>query len=232
MSQILLLNPSRRKRRKKSASRKRRSPAQRAATRKLLAFNRARRAGKSVKRRRRKNRSVKSFNPFSGVKTMARRKRRTTSRRYRRNPISGRSITSSLRGYSPAVSGAVGALALNGILNNAPIPAQLMAGKMAYVTKAALAVLIGYVGNKVSFTRPYARNMALGALTVTLADLGKELAAGAGVNLSGVGYINPGWIASPRAPGGRTVPGALGRIGQYVPNNVRQMPKLAQYVRR
>ena len=41
--------------------------------------------------------------------------------------------------------------------------------------KAALALLIGTVGQKVSFLKPHARQMAEGSLIVTATDLAKQL---------------------------------------------------------
>ncbi len=220
---LLLLNP--RKRKRKSRSGKRRTAAQRAATRKLVAFMKRRRSG-------RKSRARKSSPSTTGVSTM--------KRRYRRNPISKKSVSVSVNSamalLKPAAAGAAGALALNGIVNYTPIPDMLKAGKMMYVTRSVLALLIGVVGSKVGPLRPYARSMALGGLTVTLADLGKELASGTGVNLSGVGYINPGWIATPRVAGRGGVPGVMGRTAQYLPS-ARPMQRagsgqrMSQYVR-
>ncbi len=147
-------------------------------------------------------------------------------RRYRKNP-SGRGVSLSASGamgiLKPAVVGAAGALSVNLITNqvSSMLPDSMIEGKMLYVTKAGLALLVGAFGGKLPGLRPYARGMAQGALTVILTDLGKEMGAGAGINLAGtgrVGYINPGWIASPIAAGRGTVPGMMGRVGQYVPS--------------
>lgn len=226
---LLLLNPSRRKRRK---STKRRTAAQRAATRKLVALN----------RRRSRKSSVTTFK----VNTMKRR-----SRRYRRNPSArGRGLSLSTAGamsiVKPAAVGAVGALSVNLIMNQlgSSLPATLTDGKMNYVTRAAVAMLLGVFGGKVPGLRPYARSMAQGSLTVTLSDLGREVAAGAGINLAGmgrVGYINPGFIATPWAAGRGNMPGTMGRVGQYVPalpnplaraNMAGMRGRVGQYIQR
>jgi hypothetical protein len=239
---LLLLNPAKRRRKKTRA--KSRTPAQKAATKKLVALMKAKRSGsrkrRSVKRARKSTASIN----LKGV-TM---KKRSARRRYRRNPIAGKSsgiplsTSGALSIIKPAAAGAVGALALNGVMNNVPLPASLVTGTMAFVTRAAVALLLGVVGSKVSVTRPYARQIATGALTVTLADLGKSLAGDAGINLA---YINPGWIASPSAAGRGAVPGVMGRAGmarvgrtaQYLPSPNRasmamaRRPGVAQYVR-
>lgn len=229
---LLLLNPSRRKRRK---STKHRTAAQRAATRKLVALN-----------RRRRGKSGKSSSINFKVNTMKRR-----SRRYRRNPSArGRGLSLSTAGamsiVKPAAVGAVGALSVNLIMNQlgSSLPATLTDGKMNYVTRAAVAMLLGVFGGKVPGLRPYARNMAQGSLTVTLSDLGREVAAGAGINLAGmgrVGYINPGFIATPWAAGRGNIPGTMGRVGQYVPalpnplaraNMAGMRGRVGQYIQR
>lgn len=226
---LLLLNPRSRKRRKSS---KRRTPAQRAATRKLVALNRKRKGGS-----RRKKSSQLSFK----VNTMAKRRRR-----YRRNPSSrGRGVSLSTSGamgiIKPAAVGAVGALSVNLIMNQIgpSLPATLTDGKMNYITRSAVAILLGVFGGKMPGLRPYARGMAQGSLTVTLADLGREIAGDAGINLAGMGragYINPGYVVPAYMPGGRTIPGAMGRAGQYLPSPGGAMNglrgRVGQYIRR
>ena len=225
---LLLLNPRKRRRTKRKAARaggtrRHRTAAQKAATRKLVAYMRARRKVRK--------------NPKSTGAFHMKHKR---VRRYRRNPASRHMAltTHSAMGIvKPAAAGAAGALAVNLVMNQISphLPAAIMDGKMAYVTKSAVAILLGVFGSKLPGIRPYARNMAQGSLTVTLADLGKDLAAGSGINLSGVGYINPGWIASPRVAGGGTVPAALGRAGMYVNGPARaaaaaRMNGMGQYL--
>ncbi len=231
MEILTLLNPrSRRRAKKRSGARKHRTAAQRAATRKLVALNRKRRGGKSVSR---------SIN-FK-VNSMAKRR----SRRYRRNPAS-RGVSMSTGGamglIKPAFVGAAGGLTVNLLTNQiaSSLPDTLIEGKMLYVTKAALAMAVGIFGGKLPGLRPYARGMAQGAMTTILYDLGKEMGAGAGINLAGMGrtgYINPGYVSTPLMPGGRTIPGAMGRVAQYLPTPGAQMnglrgARVGQYIRR
>ena len=140
-------------------------------------------------------------------------------RRTRRNPISLRSAGAQAQAlFQPALTGAAGALAVNAIINYAPLPDMLKEGRTIYLTKAALAVLLGMLGRQLPFIGRNAAAMARGALTVVLTDLGKDLAlAYGGMNLSGIGYLNPGWVVSPKTPYNNGVmPNLPGRLGYYV----------------
>lgn len=220
MSEILLVNPRRRK------SRKTRSAAQKRATAKMLAANRARRGGS---KRRRKNPA-----PLSAVMHNPRRKRRASSRR--RNPISLRRMVSGGASLAPmklissALVGAAGATAVNTIMARLPIPVTLMTGRTRYLTQGAAAILLGIVANKVKIVGSgTAAKMAEGSLTVTLHDAIKDVAAGFGMNLGGMGYYLPG-------RGVQAVPSASGnpapRLGEYMtgpgsPASVVAMPRRA-----
>lgn len=180
MEELLLINPAKRPSKRKGAKtmstrRKTRSPAQKAATKRMLAANRARRAP-----------AYKS-NP-------APRKRRTTARhvahsvrratrRYRRNPIG--SDMSAM--FMPAMQGAAGALTVNTLLNYLPLPLTLTTGTTRFLTQGVAAVLLGTFGGKI-MPRQMAQRMAVGSLTVSMHSAAKELMAGTGLNL---GAYNP-----------------------------------------
>lgn len=171
MSQMLLVNPRRRRR----ASKKRRNPSKRR--------RRSPVARRKVTRRRRRN-------PIA---------RRRVRRSRRRNPIvSARSVQGQLK---TAATGAVGALALDVALAYLPLPAAISGGIIGKVAKAAGAIALGIVANKVGVSAANANRMAEGALTVQLHGIGKELLAqfapgvalSAYVNESGLGYTGSGW---------------------------------------
>lgn len=192
MEQLLLINPAKRpgKRRKT-----RRTAAQRAATARMVAANRRRRS--PARRRRSPAPVVYAANPAP------RRRRRRTSlatvsrrvRRYRRNP-SPRAGFAGM--FMPAVQGALGATAVNTLLNYLPLPAVMKAGNMQYVARGLLAVMIGAFGGKVMPAR-MASNMAVGSLTVTFHDALKNVV---GPMIPGVtlGYY-PGGVTAGAVPG-------------------------------
>lgn len=146
------------------------------------------------------------LNPLGGSMS-----RRSSSRR-----SSGRgAFTRPLSLLQPAAVGGLGALAVNGLVNYAPLPATLKVGNTVFLTRAVLAVLLGMFGAKIPIIGRYAGDMAKGSLIVTIADFGKTLALAQGVNLSGLGFINPGRVVSigPRALNNGNRNGA----GMYVP---------------
>lgn len=156
MGQLMLINPKKRSTRRKKA----RSPAQRAATKKMLAANRARRSSRKTSRRK--------SNPV-GLSRVA---RRTVRRSRRRNPARALGgIGSNITGMAmPAIQGAGGALLINTALNYLPLPAMLKSGNGKYLARAGLAIAVGTFGSKLLPGR-VASNMAVGALTVALHDL-------------------------------------------------------------
>jgi hypothetical protein len=221
MSEILLVNPRRRK------SRKTRSAAQKRATAKMLAANRARRGGS-------KRRKARRSNPAPLTAVMHNPRRRRVSARRRRNPISLRRMVSGDASLAPiklislALIGAAGATAVNTIMARLPIPVTFMTGRTRYLTNAAAAIVIGIIASKVKIVgAASAAKMAEGSLTVTLHDAIKDFAAGFGMNLGGMGYYLPG-------RGVQAVPSASGspapRLGEYMtgpgsPASVVQMPR-------
>jgi len=178
MEELLLVNP--RKRRAKG-----RTAAQRLATSKLVALNKARRrknpapraaATSNPKRRRRAAPSVKSM-----------------YRRRRRNPVSATGGLMPL--LNAALMGAAGATAINAAVSYLPLPTALQTGNMKHVTKAAMAIGLGLFGRR--FLGKAALSMAQGSLTVTMTDAIKDVAAGAGMSL---GYYAPAVTMAPTGP--------------------------------
>lgn len=183
---LMLINPKRR-----SAGRKKpRTAAQKAATKRMIAANRARRAPaarKSNPIRRHKRRAT----THHAVAAPARRRRHAR----RHNPIS---LHKPLAMLMPALYGAGGALAVNAAMNYLPLPAMLSTGRIRYATKFGLALLIGTFGKKVLGSK--AEKMAEGAMIVTMAEALKDIVGGAtGLQLGdsdGISYISPAQLAA------------------------------------
>lgn len=220
MNELLLLkgNPSRRK------SRKRRSPAQRAATRRMLAANRSRFGHNPSKRKRR--RSVR----VAGV--VAHR----TKRRIRRSFRSGGSVRSMGSGIAGmvkngAIAGGGAVLADVGmglIAKFAPTATTLTSrlnadGTMNYAyfaTKGALIWAMSKYGSRV--TR-YAPTMAAGALAVMAYQLILSFMPTDGS--IPLGYFNAGHIANGGNLGRITRnPGGVRRVGMQGLGRIMQLP--------
>lgn len=209
--ELLLVNP--RKRRAKRA--KRRSPAQVVATRKLVSSNRTR-------RRRRKNKTQKVAGYYPNPSPRRSRRRsislKSLTRRRRRNPIGGTGNLMSM--LKECGTGAVGAVVNDLAVKYIPLPVTMKVGYTGYAVKGLSAIMLGMLGKKVLGRT--AETMAKGALTVTLYDMTKGLAAKAGVSLSGVGYMGPAMIAGNR---NRQLP--RGGMSEYV---VPDHSNLSEYV--
>lgn len=176
-------------------TRKRRTPAQKAATRKLVAMNKRRgkpakrrspaRAATPAKRRRR--------NPIAAP---AKRRRAYSAsapavRRRRRNPIKARGIMNTM--ITPAITAAGGALALDIAWAYAPIPENLKVGNLKHVAKAAGAVGMAMLAGQV-VKQKTAEAMGVGALTVVFHDALKEIINTnmPALKMDGMGYYNAG----------------------------------------
>ena len=123
---------------------------------------------------------------------------RARRRRTRRNPMpsfkrarramSERGITSFVGSQLiPAGVGALGALALDMAWPYLPLPASIQSGPIAPVVRLATAAAIGW-GASIVTGRKFARQVAAGALTVTIYDIAK-------------GYLQNGTTAPTTAPG-------------------------------
>lgn len=217
---ILLINPSapRAKRKphktgvKKMAARKKpRSAAQKAATRKMLAANRARR--KPVRARRTAKRRTLTTYASNPIK---RRKRRASTlsavsvrRRRRSNPIKSDLIKSVLM---PSITAAGGALMLDVAWGYLPIPANLKTGPLQHLAKGVGALAIGYLGSKV-VKKQTAEALAVGALTVVFHGAAKDLIAKMMPSLR-LGMVNAGYPA-----------GTYGEMGEYISGD-----EMGQYI--
>ncbi len=144
MSTLMLANPRRR-------SRKTRSPAQRRATRELVAFNRS------------KKRSVKRRAP--------RRIERASRIRRRRNPIKAKGLIDDM--VMPSAIGSAGAIGLDLAFHFLPLPSMLKTGAGHLAAKGVGAILIGMLAGKV-IKKSTANELARGALTVTLHSAAKD----------------------------------------------------------
>lgn len=205
---------------KMAAHRKRRTAAQKAATARMVAANRARRKNPIRSKKRRSLRTV----AHSAVAHVRRRRRHnpighTTHRRRRRNPIGGLSGGIVNRMLMPAVTAAGGAIALDLAWGYLPIPANLKTGSLQYVAKAAGAVAIGTLGAKV-MKRHTAEAMAVGALTVVFHTAARDL-IGKMLPSVHLGYVNAGYPAgfyeADSVQGiGEYVAGHDGYVGEYV----------------
>jgi hypothetical protein len=209
MQELMVLsgNPSRRRRK----SGKRRSAKQRAATRKLVSFMKAKRGGSSRRRSR-------SFSANPSAPRTKRRYRRRMSKRIGRafSRARGSNMMKPFSIVAPALTGAVGAVAVNAILSRVPLPPMLITGKVRFLTQGAAAIGLGMLASNFKFLGAQtAAKMAEGSLTVTLADMIRELAGDAGIQLSGMGYYLPG-VRARALPnnGGGSRPGA--QMGKYM----------------
>ena len=258
MPQVLLVNPSDRPSKRKAAAtkvgkkgtakmaKKPRTAAQKRATAKLVALNKARRAGrKSVKRtsnpeRRRRSSSTSSRKttrrvrrPNPVVETVMsnpsrkRRARRTTKRaassagktlryRRRRNPIGGDLKDFVNSQLIPSAIGGGGALLLDVALAVLPIPATLKTGALAPVVRIAGAVGVGMLAGAVT-NRRTANQIAAGALTVTMYQIARGFLAKALPPGSVPGLADyPNYATYYGEPVGEYVEGYEDGVGEYV----------------
>ena len=205
---MLLVNPRRRHRRRKmSALQKRyfsKNPRRRHRHRRRSFFSRNPARATRVK-------STFQANP--------RRRRRSF---YSRNPSSGFSLDTITAEFGPAVIGAGGALVVDWVFGNIPLPATLTTGLMLPVTRILVAVGIGAAAGMVA-GKETGEKVAVGALVVTSYSIIKNflvtnvpqltLARFTPPNqrLHGIGYIGPARVA--RIPYNRS-----GQMGAMLPN--------------
>ena len=206
---------------------KARTAAQQRATRKMIAANRSRR--KPV----RKNPAPRQAAPAKRRRTVARasatgaaapaRRRRSVARAAparatrrrrtaRRNPTI--SVNSVLQNYLyPAANGVAGSLVVDGLFGYAPLPAELSSGYGRHATKTAMALILGVFGSRV-FAAKTATAMAIGSLTVTGHEMGRELLANFAPDLALDGMSTPmgAYVTGPGAQPGARIPG----VGAYV----------------
>lgn len=177
--------------------RKRRTAAQKAATRKLVALNKRRASGgtkKPIRRKRRRNPTALATKarPYRRIRKLNPVKRKRISRR-RRNPVGGNIIKNVVM---PSLTGASGALVLDAIWANLPIPTQLQQPGIKIGAKAigavALSTLLGSRALRKVIKKSTAESMGVGMLTVIAHQALREAAQrfAPQVKLDGVGYYN------------------------------------------
>jgi hypothetical protein len=202
---LMLVNPRKRGR----------SAAQKAATRRMLAARHGKRASNPARRKRRTAAKRRS-NPIRTTRHVYHKARRSARRH--RNPISfgAGGITGMLMN---GLKGAGGAVVVNAVTNY--LPDAVKTGNTVYLTRAALALVMGTVGRKVLGNN--ARVMAEGALVVNFHDAINMLAGAMlpGSQMHGVGlYLNGNPAQIPHATSGSQVyaDSELNGMGEYMYN--------------
>lgn len=191
---LLLVNPkappSKRKRNGNMA--RKRSAAQRAATKKLVALNRARAGGTAKRRRRNPIKAVAVARPARRARPATRAVPARRPVRRRRNPISAAAPMALL---TAAVPGALGAVALDALWANLPLPDAIKTGYVGDLAQGAGAVGVAIAARKI-VSRKMADAIGVGALTVIMHRVAKKLvgqvmpgmALGCDTGYSGMGY--------------------------------------------
>lgn len=193
---LMLVNPKRRK--------SHRSPAQKAATRRMLAARHS-----NPKRRHARHSVAKSHhNPIRHRVHHV-----VTRHRRRHNPLglTAGGITGLLMN---GLKGAGGAVVVNVVTNY--LPDVVKTGQMVYATRAVLAIVLGTAGRKVLGSN--ARTMAEGALVVNFHDFINSLAGAMlpGSTLHGIGEYVGARGALPEAQGGTMVDSELRGLSEYM----------------
>lgn len=151
-------------------TRTRRTAAQKAATRKLVAFNRSRRRKTAAPARRRRR------NPVQRVASAPVRRRRNPIRRRRRNPIAARIVrrrrnpvrrgmlNAVMNQTFSALTAAAGGVALDILWAKTPLPAELRKGYLEPLAKGFGAIAMAWIAGKV-INKSTANQLGAGALT-------------------------------------------------------------------
>jgi hypothetical protein len=218
MEQLLLVNPSPKRR-------KRRLPPRGPGGQFL---KRGSRRTASRKRRRRNPIPGASVIPANPVRRHRRRSvSRGMSRRRRRNPSGGRGFLGALTApLMPAVVGAGGAIANEVAFKFLPLPANLKTGMIGTLARAAVAVGVGMALDRVAGRR-IASQMTAGALTVLAYGQLRSVLATAAPNLVGeyisgddeMGYYGAGTVLN-------AIPGSL----DQVPNSLSEDFSVGEYI--
>lgn len=195
MAEVLIVNPKRRRK----ATTRRRKPTTRTVARK-----------RTTPRVKRRSRTVTTYRANPAPRPAVRR------RRLKSNPIKLKLPKGLVRGQiMPAALGAAGALAVDALIGNIPlIPVSLKTGPVRHATKAVAAIGLGMLAENV-VKKDTARTAAIGALTVTAYNAGRELLSkfapqlqlgyyedvAAGIhNTNGLGYWNTGMVTGYSQP--------------------------------
>lgn len=224
MSEVLLVNPRRRRARKKVARRRPRKRA--AARRRRNPIGPYARRANPVRRRRRPARKRRASRLGMYV---ANPRRRTRRRRYRKNPMTMRSVLNNL--VIPAAQAGAGAVLLDVAWGYVPIPDNIKNGAMRHVAKGVGAIVLGWgVGQFAS--KKMGDTMAMGALTVTFHAAFRELTQQFLPNVN-LAYYSAGptagydpalgyYVSSPRLTtrGGESHASPNSELGYYVQEGV------------
>lgn len=196
--------------------RRRKSNPSRRRVRRTTSHRVRRRVRRSNPRRHTRRHSARRSNPI--------RRRR---RHYLRNPIRLGNLGSML---TNAAIGATGAVIVDNIVKRIPLPAALMSGNMAYITKSGLAVLLGVVANMAGpkFGRIGAK-MAEGSLLVTVYQALNNVVLPMVPGLQGLGYWGSGYTVA-TDQGGPSMAGlGYSSTGEYV-GAMAGMHGMSEYV--
>lgn len=210
---VTIVNPSPRKGKRTMATRKKaRTAKQKAATRRMIAANRARSKGPAraarrrpaTKRRAARRRPAATHHAAPATRRRSRRRaggwkitspkaasRAGRALRYRRpNPIAF--LTNTL---VPSAVGGAGALALDVVIGVLPLPDNLKTGPMAPLVKIAGAVGLGMLAGKV-VGRRVGEQVAAGAITVQLYNFAKaQLIKFGGGKIPGLSMYPDGYLS-------------------------------------
>lgn len=201
-------------------AKKRRSAAQKAATRRLVALNKSRRAAPTKAKRRRPNpiRGAVKSRFTAAPRGRANTRRRNPIRR-RRNPLTKAGIMGMVR---QAAMAATGAVALDYAWANLPIPTEWKVGGLKHAVKGAGAIVLGLLAEKVVNKRT-AETMTIGALTVIAHDAMREIlgTVAPGVALDGMGYYGAGQVVNGM---GEYMSLPAPTMGEYMSQNVSMSP--------
>lgn len=199
-------------RKERQMAKKRRTAAQRAATKKMIAANRARRAGRKSPARKTKRRAARRSAPAAAAprrsskrraarRSAPRRHRRSSARsaraagrvlRYRRkNPVGF--LSDFMSQLIPAAIGGAGALGVDVLMAVVPLPDSIKNGPFKPLVRVGAAIGLGMVAGMVKDKR-FGNQVAAGALTVIAYDTMKGLLSKvAGGKIPGLGvYEIPG----------------------------------------
>lgn len=213
MQELMVLtgNPKRRRRGKKARRR-----AGKRRHRKMSALQRKYFGGGAISNPRKRRRSKRRHSVGAVMGRIRRRSRRGGGSRMLGGLLrsGGGSLSSPMSMLGSALTGAIGAAAVNSILARLPLPAILIAGPQRYATQAVAAIGLGMLSSRF-LGAGIATRMAEGALTVSLHQALVEVAGRAGVTLGGFGYYLPGRGATPPPYAGSASRQVAG-MGKYV----------------
>lgn len=224
MATLMLVNPSKRKTRgKKKMATKRRTAAQKRATKRLVAFNKARRkpAKRKAPAKRKSITRVSAKTKRKPTKRLVSRRRRNTHKGYFPNPRKRmasrkKNMVANIidKQLKPAAIQASGALMLDvgyGYLGSY-IPDMLNTGMIKHATKGVVAIALGFIAS--NFIKGSTANeLAKGAMTVTMHDAMKE-ALNTYAPMVPLGYYNASPVMSDQM-GYYSADAGSGGLGYY-----------------